>query len=318
MANIRGLRRARTDLNKQKEHDLKVFEFNRLKQTLPTNVIGATNKTTIGRGQQVNKNLVTPSQLAQQTVRPKAGGLSRIGTAIKEEAKDTLAILTGKGFNRPRNMKEPIKPGEITRKRLDETPIKAGGSTAFASPISGTGPRQIGSSTLTKKGDVDVLRGTRTPGPEIDFTRGKPLKKAKGMKKKDFNIFNFEGLENIVSAAGGIAQELASPEFRKGQRRARGKLASRKARLAETKTIDASIKSISGALQGIAFTGNTELKNSLSGQLDSLLKQRANVGGPVGAGGLNVGTPEDTANSLVKAGFDKEEVASITRRIHGA
>ncbi len=298
-----------------------------LKQTLRTNVVGDTNKITIGRGQQINKNLVTPSQLDQPTVRPNRG-LKRFvgeiveGAGIAGRAALNLAVggekgkqigrgigraVTGAGRNRSRVVSPAIRPEEIEQGRLIPPPKKAKRSTAFASPISKTGPRQLGTSILTKKGGRDVLRGTRTPGPEIDFTRGKPLKKAGGMKKKDFSFFG---------AASEIAQELASPEFRKGQRRARGKLAQRKARLAETKTIDASIKSISGALQGIAFTGNTELKNNLSAQLDQLLKQRANVGGPVGAGGLNVGTPGETLNSLAKAGFEQEEALSITRRIH--
>ena len=49
-----------------------------LKETLPVNIPGASNRITIRTGQQVDNNLVTNKQLEQQTIKPKrVGGLKR-------------------------------------------------------------------------------------------------------------------------------------------------------------------------------------------------------------------------------------------------
>lgn len=292
-----------------------------LKQLLTTDVLGP--KITIGRGQQVNKNLITNKQIEQELVRPNKR-LQRLGLKGRSTTGPQLddTLITKEKF------KGPIEESQIL--------------PAVKNERRNQGPKQIGSSTLTQEGGVFKLvgkglkpntKGTLTSKSRIDFTRGSPEEveaarefrkrqlarnRGIGLKRRSspFNILNFEGLENIFSTAGELAAKFASPKFQKQQAKARGKILAAKSQRENIKSIDSSIKSLSAALEKATLGEDENLIKELTGQLSEALEQRKQIvaGIKPRQGPIDFSSPVKFFTSLGNA-FSDEDKEALTRRL---
>lgn len=155
---------------------------------------------------------------------------------------------------------------------------------------------------------------TTTTGVQRKIPGG--IKRAAATPKKSFNILNFEGIENIFSSAGELAAHFASPEFQAQQRKARGVRASQRGRITELKSIDSSIKALSGALADVELSGDDALKATLTTQLSSAVKQRQEIS--TGGGGIRRGTDASTVEGfaaiLKDLGLSNDEIKIAASR----
>lgn len=143
----------------------------------------------------------------------------------------------------------------------------------------------------------------------------------RGGGKGRFNILNFEGISNVFNSAGELAAFFASPEFQAQQRKARGEQLTEKNRVANLNSINSSIKALSGALGDVELSDDTGLKSTLSSQLATAVKQRAEI--VSGEGGirrkLDTSTVEGFAATLKELGLNNEEIkTAATRKFAGS
>lgn len=265
----------------------------------------------------LKSNLALPGESNRRNVQGGVGQVQDQASPIVSEKALEQPVVKPRGLRGRTTVRReaPVKTAGITGTEMLRLGPR-GQQDIFPRVAKKVEPRQIDTSVLTEKGGVSTLRGTKPPATEQpDFTRGKRLGGAR--KKKSFNILNFEGIENIFSSAGELAAHFASPGFQAQQRKARGVVAGRKGRIAELKSIDSSIKALSGALADVELSEDEELKSTLSTQLSEAVSQRRNVAtGAGGAGrGLDMTTPEGFVTFLAGKNIPKEERLSLTRRL---
>lgn len=264
--------------------------------------------TTVKRSTGAGTNLAT--RIGQNNQQSRQVTSAQTDQAIVKPAKKPTTI--GRGTARI--------PGKLTPKEAfrlsDPGPIDPSLTSAQAVKKAGIGTLPPAAETKGEAiGRLALKKDPKVTPPRFDLQiRGTGAK-----KKKDFNILNFEGIENIFSSAGDLAAFFSSPEFQKEQRQARGRTASAKSRISELKSLDSSIKAISSALGGLEFSEDEALKTTLSTQLGDLSRQReeisAGAGGALRGGNLDLQTPEGFLTFLSGKNIGKDERLSITRRI---
>lgn len=266
--------------------------------------------------QPIRQNLATPGSRNRSKILTRRGQVEEQDIPIQTKATEQEVVkprnlLSGRSTIRREQPIETITAGEMFRAgpRGPEDII-----TQPAPKRRKKLPETIGTTRVSEKDDVFKLVGTGAPGQAKT-----PARKRKGgfgtRRSKDFNILNFEGIENIFSSAGQLASFFASPEFRARQRKAIGARIRSKEKRADLKSIDNSIKAISAALGEVELSGDTALKTTLSNQLSEALRQRQGLlSGGRATGEFN--TPELFAARLKGTGqFNNEEILSITNRL---
>jgi hypothetical protein len=252
---------------------------------------------TTGVGQRVQqKSQVTSAQTDQPLVRPRdinRGARKRFKGSDPGPDNPNLTNVAA-GARSKANL--PV-PAESKPQALERTALK---------------------SKETPSGKVLAKDASAAPAPVGRGTRGRPAIRLKGQgKKKNFNIFNLQGIENIFNSAGELASFFASSDFQEQQRIARTQAATSKNRISELKSLDSSIEALSGAIADVGFgSEDAALKTTLSGQLAEAVRQRREVSGGLGGGrrGLDTSTVEGFATQLKDLGFSDDETRTFTNR----
>lgn len=136
------------------------------------------------------------------------------------------------------------------------------------------------------------------------------VRRGAAIPKKSFNILNFEGIENVFSRAGDLATFFASPEFQKGQRKARGAALGAKGRRADLKLQNERIKALSGVLKN---TADPEQRSLIQEQISKMIETTSAVGGV--RRGLDISTVEGFAATLKDLDiFSDDEIRSFANR----
>ena len=273
----------------------------------------------VGQVQDQAKPIVSGKALEQPQVKPTGGikrAVGRVGRSIREVGLQPGAIATnlltketgGDRIASPARTEADIQGG--IKKRIERgvavpTFDKKG-------KLIGT-ERKIGTSILTQKDGVDILRGTKPPATEqIDFTRGTPIE-VRGAKARRARALARTGRGaprgkqgiDIFASAGRLAESLASPEAQAERKLARGAAVRRKGRRADIKLANERIKVLSSTLANIPeLEENEEIRSKITTQITDLISK---------------GTSDDSvlneATRFKKAGFSDEETTSILQRL---
>lgn len=271
----------------------------------------------------LRENLEPPGEASARGVQTRRGQVQdQDSPVVKEKALEQPLVRTGgiRGRTTLRRESPVVEPGKLTARekfRLEGPGVRP---ELFPGPVK-EAPIKVAGERVT--GGLRKLAVPRPIEAEAEAPPAEPRGpggiKPAAAPKKSFNILNFEGIENIFSSAGELAAHFASPEFQAERRRARTAAASRKGRTSELKSIDSSIRALSGALADVSVQGDEELESTLASQLSAAVKQReevsAGTSGTQGRSSLDLTTPEGFMTFLAGRNIPKEEGLSITRRI---
>ncbi len=131
-----------------------------------------------------------------------------------------------------------------------------------------------------------------------------------GRKAGKPGVFTAKGIENIFSSARDLATFFASPEFQKGQRKARGAALGAKGRRADLKLQNERIQALSGILK---TTADPERRSLLQEQISKMIETTSAIGGV--KRGLDTSTVEGFAATLKDLDIlSDDEIRTFTNR----
>jgi hypothetical protein len=271
-------------------------------------ISGEDDKVLTGTGQNIEQDspIVSNKALEQQLVR---GGARRKG-------RSTLRRPEEEPFTDPASQ---LTAGE--RFRLDAPKTEA----TVKRVAKGQGPLQpVGGARARTGGAINPRTGERFTekfgtsfggvSKEGVLTLVGPGEKAPAGARKpagtglDFDILDFEGLDNIFSSAGNLAAFFSSPAFQSQQFKARGAQSRRKIATAQTKATNERIKALSSALENIPdIEGNEDIRGQLTSQITDLITNGSEQDDPVFR----------FAELAKNRGFKREEIESLAQRLFG-
>ena len=255
---------------------------------------------------------------------------------VRQRGVDAGEVTGGSNRNRGRSTLEFSQRGPVapsTRKRFREAPeFFAGEDIAKPTEQLFREKRQAGVGEIAGVKPVGRVKVGGTARPSVadkqkatrlstftdigEFEKGGKTLRELATAKKGAGVFTEKGIRELFGSAADLAKMFASPEFQKKQRQARTTRIRSKSRLAELKSIDSSIKALSGALAGTEISGDEGLKSTLSQQLADAVSQRQQVssGGGTSRRGADPSTVEGFASLLKELGLSNDEIKIAANR----